>query len=697
MHHNPSDPERRAIEALAHIADVVYSLQTVPTLRIEYLSPAAVELLGSAGAEGGVDLDQVLGHLAEADRDLVLAVPAGDDGNAHDIELPMITRDGRTLWTSHRFRRVRRADGSAVLHGTARDITLQHQADMEHAALQANYRLLADNAMDIVCLSGPDRALRWVSPSVTEVFGWEVSDLLGHELAEFVHPDDRIESEPNRALLYSPAMPGFPLRNYVIRVLTKDGRQRWVSGRATPFFDQAGQLAGVVSGFHDVDELMASTELASAERAKLRLILDSMLDPHVLLRGMRDEVGRLIDFEVTDANPAANAYFPAYPDGLIGQRFTRFEPSLANSDWFGRLADVVDGDAPLAIDDARVEPHPGEECRYVDVRGVTVEDGISVVWHDNTERHHVASALAESSALYHALAENASDVVAMGNIDGTLRWVSPSVASILGWSPEQLVGRQFDELVHPDDRHQVSAAHDELVTRMAHQYEARFATASGQYHWFSFRVRQITDDEGTVTGRVAAWHDIQAEVHARDELVATQRQLRHQATHDTLTGLSNRRELLVRARAMLDELATAREHVGVLFIDVDRLKQINDAHGHAAGDETLVVLGARIAERIRRSDVLARFGGDEFVVLAPGIRSADEAAKVARAVISAADSPVQFEHEQIVTTLSVGVALASKGDDPSLALRRADNAMYAAKKAGRNQYAFHDGDLAEPS
>jgi len=174
---------------------------------------------------------------------------------------------------------------------------------------------------------------------------------------------------------------------------------------------------------------------------------------------------------------------------------------------------------------------------------------------------------------------------------------------------------------------------------------------------------------------------------------ARETDLRHRATHDVLTGMPNRAAL---AEALSRTLADGRS-AGVLFLDLDRFKLVNDTHGHPVGDALLVALGRRLMTGVRPGDIVARFGGDEFVVLCPGVEEPEGAMDIARRLARALEEPFIVEGHELFLTGSVGVAIGAPGDGPEDILRDADNAMYRAKEQGRPGYAYFDQGMRERS
>jgi diguanylate cyclase (GGDEF)-like protein len=169
-------------------------------------------------------------------------------------------------------------------------------------------------------------------------------------------------------------------------------------------------------------------------------------------------------------------------------------------------------------------------------------------------------------------------------------------------------------------------------------------------------------------------------------LERSQERLNHQATHDALTGLMNRAELM-RTMAHLLRVRPPTATAAVLFVDLDSFKEVNDAEGHAVGDALLIVLAARLQGAVRPGDIVARFGGDEFVVVLARATE-DEAIVVAERIIERCSEPVVAHDVRTRVGASVGITVLHGSADADAVLRSADAAMYDAKRSGRSRYAL---------
>jgi diguanylate cyclase (GGDEF)-like protein/PAS domain S-box-containing protein len=287
---------------------------------------------------------------------------------------------------------------------------------------------------------------------------------------------------------------------------------------------------------------------------------------------------------------------------------------------------------------------------------------------------------------FEALIEHATDVIGVISVDGRIRSMSPAVTKVLGYTPEEVTQRSVVDLVHADDLDALRA----VVER------ARL----GEEPAPSIELRALHRDGGT--RRLAATISV-ADTESREYIVnlhdittqhALEERLRHDASHDSLTGLLNRKAFGDFYEAACSRAVRLQSSVGLLYIDLDGFKEINDSFGHNVGDTVLVEAGRRLASCIRREETLARLGGDEFAVLVEGVVDHRQVIALADRILHALADPL----EQLVGArigASIGIAVSRDpasledadrvADTPAL-LGEADQAMYAAKRNGRHRW-----------
>jgi diguanylate cyclase (GGDEF)-like protein len=231
-----------------------------------------------------------------------------------------------------------------------------------------------------------------------------------------------------------------------------------------------------------------------------------------------------------------------------------------------------------------------------------------------------------------------------------------------------LLGRSVLDLVVAEDQRLVARALTDA--QRSPRVEYRLRTGTGEVLWVESSLRAAPSQQAVVmSSRV-----IEARKHHEDEL-------RARTTHDALTGLANRAHATERLQEALGRHSGL--HVGLLFCDLDRFKQVNDRLGHAAGDELLRQVAARLRLCLRSRDLLARLGGDEFVVVLDGVREQDEIVTLARRVMRAFEAPFLLNSGTVAVGVSVGGVIGERGKATATTmLRAADAAMYVAKRQG---------------
>jgi diguanylate cyclase (GGDEF)-like protein/PAS domain S-box-containing protein len=324
-----------------------------------------------------------------------------------------------------------------------------------------------------------------------------------------------------------------------------------------------------------------------------------------------------------------------------------------------------DGHTRWLLASARPLVRPGDTTPYAGL-GTFV---------DVTAQRAAEQALRESEAHFRLLAENSTDVISRHAADGTVLYISPAVADMLGRSPQEIVGTTAIQLSHPDDHAAILRAHAEILASGAGRaVRHRWLHRDGQVVWVDTGVRPVHGADRRIHELQAATRDVTAQVHAEQRLTRL-------ALADPLTGLANRAALTQE----IEERLAGEDSVTLLFLDLDRFKVVNDSLGHSAGDELLRTVAARVAGACRDGDVVSRLGGDEFVIVASGLAE-DGAVRLAERVQQVLSLPVAVSGHELTITASVGIVVADPADgeqDAETLLQGADVSMYRAKATGR--------------
>lgn len=298
---------------------------------------------------------------------------------------------------------------------------------------------------------------------------------------------------------------------------------------------------------------------------------------------------------------------------------------------------------------------------------------------DVTEQRRAQRALAESEARFRSLASSSPSAIFELDPDGIVRFANGRWQDITGRSIEDTPDI-FSVLV-PDDAKYLRAQWHDGACRSGIDEDVRVCRPDGTERRVELHTRPVPDAE--VATFVGSLHDVTAihDAHAELEFLAT---------HDPLTALPNRTLLRDRLGAAVERISRSGDLLALLFVDLDRFKVVNDSLGHHAGDEVLVAVTGRLVDLVRPQDLVARFGGDEFVVLCEAIADPEQAIDLAERIRRDVAGGVEVGGETVHVSVSVGVVIGSGDSTPEDLLRDADAAMYAAKVRGRDQAQVFD-------
>lgn len=548
-------------------------------------------------------------------------------------------------------------------------------------AARERFQWLAENVSDVVMQLNNAGVVQWITPSVAARIGRPQEEIVGKPFITLVHPDDR-----GRIEALDHQLQRCPFAEIIVRLSISDGGYRWFSIAMHPMFDASGAIVGRIGGAHDIQREVQARDSAEAERRRLNATLETLFDPHVVVRPVRDDTGLIVDFIFDDANPAACGWIGIDRDTIKGSPLLQVYPSVETSGLLKILADTADTGRPAMVD-AFAFPLGAAGHRWIDIRAVRIDERVSFTWRDVTDHNAVTRKLVASEEQFRLLAENSSDVVVRVGTDGTIMWVSPAVTRVLGWAQEDWIGRMTTDFFSGSaDRKRFLDEQQKALMGQSILLRTQMQAKGGAIHWVEIHAGPYRTDEGTINGIAASFRLVDAEV-------SSQRILERRARTDELTRLLNRKEVI-------DRIESLNKHDGrtiaVLWCDIDRFKVVNDTYGHAAGDTVLKALADRIRGCLRSpDDIGARIGGDEMLILLNGVRDLQEAVDVAEKLRRSATDPIPTADAPITITLSIGVTLAHPDEGTDTLIARADDAMYQAKGRGRNQVVAIEDAVAE--
>ncbi len=367
------------------------------------------------------------------------------------------------------------------------------------------------------------------------------------------------------------------------------------------------------------------------------------------------------------------------PEETGVQFFERMRPRLSTTERI-ILTGYSDIDAVIgAINRAGV---------YFYLRKPWQEEEVRLVLRNAIDSVRMHRRLIRQEETLRLIEDNVNDVIARTDLEGNYLYLSPSIRHVTGYAPEEVVGHTISEFMHPEDvQKRIDAQFETRLTKEAQTIVYRFRHKQGHYVWIEASVQAVWKDSEIITDVITVSRDI-------TERKAAEQKIEFLAYHDALTELPNR--LLVRDRVRQAIAGAEREKnkVALLFLDLDNFKTVNDSLGHTTGDVLLKAVARRLKDCVRASDTLSRQGGDEFLIVMPGVESPEAAAPVLDKIRDHIQHPFEIEGNELTTSVSIGVALyPDNGRDFDTLLKKADTAMYRAKEQGRNAYRFFDAQM----
>lgn len=298
-----------------------------------------------------------------------------------------------------------------------------------------------------------------------------------------------------------------------------------------------------------------------------------------------------------------------------------------------------------------------------------------------------SEALRESEERFRSAFNYAPIGIALVSSQGTWLKVNHALCDILGYSQEELLEMDFQSVIFPEDLGTTLVKIHELITGKAAncQMEQRYMHKSGRTVWTSWSVSTASDSRSSTPNLIFQIQDITGKKLAEEKL-------QHEATHDALTGLPNRKHFMNQLTQALATSRTNRNYkVSVLFIDLDRFKYVNDSLGHLIGDQLLIGIAERLRDCLRPADTVARLGGDEFTILVEGTYDTNEVVRIAERIQKKFAIPFDLDGHEVFSSASIGILHASEKHFSSEDMMRdADTAMYQAKRGGKARHEVFD-------
>ena len=647
-----------------------------------FVNEAFLHLVGMSREEIiGQKSTEVLGvDLAHALADSHHLLIAGDPST---FERAVADAHGRTRWIRSRCVADPNFDGTMKgIYVVGHDITDLKIAQDALAARESQLRAIMDGVPAPVAYIDRDELCHYVNRTFLQFFGLtpeQVSqlrfrDIVGHGIYQSAQAmlTRALEGESTS---FDRLIPG------------ANGVRRWMTIRIVPDASASGEVHGAFVLMNDIHGLKQAQEALRASEAELRLIMDNV--PARVSYIDRDYRYRFLNRHNEEWLGETHQNLTGRPmSEVVGEeRFLQLQPLLDR---------VLRGET---VSTELLLPQPSGHAQWEAIHYAPNRDGegnvigIYAVHTDVHDQKNNEEALRRANWMLSSHISNTPLAVLEWDRDLKLvRW-SPQAQNIFGWSSEEVLGMPLTDnpLLHEDDTESIVG----LVGRLMTGLEPRATGLTRNYRkdgntiWCEWYHSALLGDDGQVVSILSFVQEVSSRIQAEERL-------QYMATRDALTGLPNRLLLQERLTQAIAQARRSGRRVGVLFIDLDRFKNVNDTLGHRIGDELLKHVTQALSGALRETDLLARLGGDEFMVIVEDFDDPQVLGRIAQKLLDAIAQPFNIEEHDIYVTSSIGISVyPDDSDDPEELLKHADVAMYRSKELGRNTFQFLDANLAE--
>jgi diguanylate cyclase (GGDEF)-like protein/PAS domain S-box-containing protein len=536
------------------------------------------------------------------------------------------------------------------------------------------FETLVEHSPVAVVLVDADAIVTWISPAVTPMLGYQPAELVGSPAADLTHPDDLSRVMGTLAALLAGAD---DLELLIVRIRHKDGTWRHVDIAGVNLLEDP-EVGAILVNLRDVTEVVEAQAALAVSEDRFRALVQHSSDLVFIVQ---------VDGTVTYASPSVEHVLGFAPHAFVGRTSGDFAHPAEADDGMAAWAAVLQTPGHSLTRVSRVL-HADGEWRWVDSSITNLLDspavnGIVVNMRDVTERVEEEQRNARLTEIISAT----TDLVAITDRNGRAIYLNDACRRFFDIEEGDLTDFVFAPFTPAWARQRYA---DEVVPALQSK-----GTWSGEAAFFhdgaEVPVSMVFIAHHDDQGHLEYVSSVGRDISERKEFEAT---LEHQATHDPLTGLPNRALLLDRLTVSLARAERFKTAVAVLFLDLDHFKVVNDSLGHAMGDQLLIAAADRLKEALRQGgDTVARFGGDEFVILCEDLTSEDDARSIADRVNELLAEPFLLGEHEVYVAASTGIAFTEGAAEATDLLRDADAAMYQAKEHGRDRYEVFDRQM----
>jgi diguanylate cyclase (GGDEF)-like protein/PAS domain S-box-containing protein len=588
----------------------------------------------------------------------------------------IMTKDGKELLIEWHGRSIfNKKDEFSYFFGLGIDITTRKQVEEKLKESEERYRSIFENAVEGLFQSTPEGRFISVNPSFAKMLGYASPEELvtgTSDIAKqyYVNNEDRQRYEQ---LLQTA---GF-IENFEYRVRRKDGSHIWVSDSTRAIYDRDGKAARYEGYVMDITERKRVDEALQESEDKYRIVVENANDAILVAQ---DGVTKFSNWRAEELTGYS-------AEELSNMPFVDFIHPNDKETVFDRYKKRLKGEKPVAIYSFKIIHKSGLE-KTVQINAVLFqwEDRPATLnfLRDITDRKKSENALRESETKNKALQEATFEALFFSE-KGVCIEVNNSAGKLFGYKHDEFIGILGTDVIADEFK---AIVKDNMISGYDQPYEAMAQRKDGSKFWAEFHGKMF-DYQGKII-RVTSVRDITDQMQAKQELKLLNLKLKHEATHDPLTGALNRRAILDILSKELIRAKRRNTKLSIGLCDIDHFKLVNDKYGHQVGDDVLCSFIKAIQNTLRPYDILGRYGGEEFLLVMPDSTMSTEEGLYERLRAKIADNKMMTRSGGVSITVSIGITSSTGDETVEAMIAKADTALYRAKENGRNQLAFTD-------
>ncbi|MCW8915781.1 MAG: diguanylate cyclase [Magnetovibrio sp.] len=602
-----------------------------------------------------------------------------------DVAIIVLTASGDTTTAKQALKRgcqdflIKGAfDGNLLRHAIRYSVERAHMA----AELRLNEQRFQDFAAagaDWFWEMGPELTFTYLSDEFTAITGLNAEDSIGKDIAintSQQHSDAKLGTYRKKLQDHK------PINNFeYIAAMEAGGGEQWFRISGLPVFDKDNVFQGYRGT--GVDISIEKYDEMQTQRGKDLVdgILATSLDGFLVLQGVRDTNNHIADLSFSHVNRRAEEILGRNRSELMGRLFRLEMPHMISQGVMKHCIQTLDTGTPFDLEQLY---HEKTMQGWVRIIGVKLGESVVITLSDINARKEAEREQRLATALFQTSAQG----MLISDAGNRIISANPAFSKITGYDLNDAIGH--DPKFLSSGRHDEDFYHN-LWKDLKHEGhwvgEIWNRRKNGELFVQHQNISVIRNEQGEIENFVAVFKDA-TEQKEREE------QLYQRANYDALTGLPNRALLEDRIATAIPKAERDQVELGIMFIDLDGFKPVNDTYGHLAGDFVLQEIAKRLTDCVRESDTVARLGGDEFLIMALGVEGRKSVEVVAKGIFEALEAPFVYEGVNLNLGASVGIAMYPEhGSHPVELIERSDKAMYKVKGMGKGAFSFYDPDF----